>query len=305
MSGGNTNIGAVNNGPGTVNMGPTVVDGTQHNVIHHAPAPAQGAAPEGPAGPPVDVGILTVLPVETRAVVEVLRRHAGYQSQVLPDGAQGHEAQFGPPGEEVRVACVQALTPGPYSASEGYRRLRQRYAPPVLLLVGIAGGIHPDVAIGDVVIGTQVIYYDARKETEAGLVRRGESKPVTAELQHRLNDFMRGGQDVAVGPGRTVRVHCGPIGSGSAVVAYAGSDLRRYLAGFNDKTLAVETEAAGFAQAFHEEDSNGASRARGWLTVRGISDLADAAKHDGAHELASRNAAEVMARLAPYLRVRR
>ena len=302
MTGGNTNIGSINNGPGTVNMGPTAPGGIQHNV-YNVPAQAPGAAAEGPVGPPVDVGILTVLPVETRAVVEVLERQAGYHSEVLPGGARGHEALFGPSGEQVRVACVQSLAPGPYSASEGYRRLRHRYAPPVLLLVGIAGGIHPDVAIGDVVIGTQVIYYDARKETEAGPVRRGETKPVTAELQNRLNDFMRGGQDIVVGRGRTVRVHCGPIGSGSAVVAYAEAELRRYLAAFNDKTLAVETEAAGFAQAFHEEDGDLADRARGWLTVRGISDLADALKHDGAHEVASRNAAAVMERLVPYLRV--
>ena len=296
------NIGWIHSGSGTVNTGPVQVGGVQNNDIHYA-ATQPSVADGRPTPTPVDVGILTVLPVETRAVVEVLERQAGYHSQVLPGGARGHEALFGPPGEEVRVACVQSLVPGPYSASEGYRRLRQRYAPPVLLLVGIAGGIHPDVAIGDVVIGTQVIYYDARKETEVGPVRRGETKPVTAELQNRLNDFMRGGQDFAVGRGRTVRVHCGPIGSGSAVVAYAEAELRRYLAAFNDKTLAVETEAAGFAQAFHEEDGSRADRARGWLTVRGISDLADALKHDGAHELASRNAAAVMERLVPYLRV--
>jgi adenosylhomocysteine nucleosidase len=297
VTGGGDNIGAINNGSGTVNMGSAQVIGTQNN----ASAPRPGAEAGRRASPPADVGVLTVLPVETRAVVDVLQRHAGYGTDSLPGGAQAFEARIGPPGAEIRVVAIQSLSPGPYSASEGYRRLRQWYAPPVLLLVGIAGGIHPDVAVGDVVIGTQVIYYDARKETVAGPVRRGETKPVTAALGHRLNDFMRGGQHVGVGPGRTVTVHCGPIGSGSAVVAYAEADLRRFLAGFNDKTLAVETEAAGFAQAFYEEEGNQADGPRGWLTVRGISDLADAAKHDGGHELAARNAAAVLERLVPYL----
>jgi adenosylhomocysteine nucleosidase len=269
------------------------------NIIH---PPAQALAPDAgqPPGRRADVGILTVLSVEMRAVVEVLMRNAGYHTELLPDGSRAHEARIGPPGHQLAVATIQALAPGPYSAAAGYSRLRERYRPSVLLLVGIAGGIHPDVAVGDVVIGTQVIYYDARKETPAGPVRRGETKPVAAELGHRLNDFLLGGPDVAVGPGSTVRVHCGPIGSGSAVVAYADAELRRYLADFNDKTLAVETEAAGFGQAVYE-DANRDGSLRGWLTVRGISDLADAHKHDGGHELAARNAAAVMERLVPYL----
>ena len=293
------NYGAINTGAGgTASVGPSAPYGVQ-NITHlPAQAPAQDASQ--PPARRVDIGILTVLSVEMRAVVEVLMRHAGYHTELLPDGSRAHEARIGPPGQQVTVVTIQALAPGPYSAAAGYSRLRERYRPPVLLLVGIAGGIHPDVAVGDVVIGTQVIYYDARKETPTGPVRRGETRPVAAELGYRLNDFLLGGPDVAIGPGATVKVHCGPIGSGSAVVAYADADLRRYLAAFNDKTLAVETEAAGFGQAVYE-DVNRDGTLRGWLTVRGISDLADADKHDGGHQLAVRNAAAVTERLVPYL----
>lgn len=295
--------GAVNTGDGgTASVGFSAPFGVQNITYLPAPASAQDAGQ--PSGPRADIGILTVLSVEMRAMVEVLRRHAGYRTEVLPDGSRAHEAQLGPPGQQVAVATIQALAPGEHSAAAGYRRLRERYRPSVLLLVGIAGGIHPDVAIGDVVIGTQVIYYDARKETPTGTKHRGETKPAAAELRNRLNDFLLGGPDIAVGPGATVRVHCGPIGSGDAVIAYADAEQRRYLADFNDKTLAVETEAAGFGQAVYE-DVNRDGTLRGWLTVRGISDLADAHKHDGGHELAARNAAAVVERLVPYLAVPR
>jgi adenosylhomocysteine nucleosidase len=319
-------VGAGNFGPGPMHVeyasaGPqTVYHGTGP-----APGPAPGAAAGAPAadsapgmpaadsapgmsaadavpGPRADVGVLTVLSVEMRAVVDVLRRGGGYRTAAVPGGAQVHEAQFGTPDGPLRVVAAQTLDPGPRSAALGYVQLRQRYAPPVVLLVGIAGGIGAAVAVGDVVIADQVIYYDARKETGAGPVRRGQSQPMAAELRHRLHHFLLDGPQLPVGPGATVRVHCGPVGSGDAVLADAGADLRRYLRTFHDKTLAVETEAAGLAQAFYEEvDTDGSLR--GWLTIRGIADLADAGKDDGGHEPAARNAAAVLERLLPFLKL--
>jgi len=91
----------------------------------------------------------------------------------------------------------------------------------------------------------------------------------------------------------------GLVGSGEAVVADARSDIRRYIENFNDKTLALETEAGGVAEAFHE--SAGESGARGWLAIRGISDYADAEKNDDYHHIASWHAAAVLIQMLPYL----
>ena len=66
------------------------------------------------------------------------------------------------------------------------------------------------------------------------------------------------------------------------------------------KTLAVETEAGGVAQAFYEQVT-AESSVRGWLAIRGISDSADEAKDDTFHAVASTNAAAVLERLIPYL----
>jgi len=52
-------------------------------------------------------------------------------------------------------------------------------------------------------------------------------------------------------------------------------------------------------QAFYEEI--GSEPASGWLTIRGISDLADRDKGHGLHQLAADHAAAVMDRLLPML----
>ncbi|MBO4209933.1 5'-methylthioadenosine/S-adenosylhomocysteine nucleosidase family protein [Micromonospora echinofusca] len=295
-SGGDRNIGAWNSGPGTINVG-------GHAVGMHRPAPAAAAGASAGTPPPADIGILTVLPVETSAVVEVLRRACAYRTGQLPGGAQVHQAHVPTDEGQLRVVAMQTLNPGQRSATVAYQQLRRHFAPPVVLLVGIAGGIGTRVDIGDVVLADEVIYYDSRRETGSGVRRRGQEQRVTSVLRHRLDEFLRvHGEFCEIAPGYLVPVRRGPIGSGEAVPADRASDIRRYLLDFNDKTLAVETEAAGVAQAFHEEVGTDRTL-RGWLTIRGISDLADAHKGDGYHRLAAQHAAAVLERLLPFLRL--
>jgi adenosylhomocysteine nucleosidase len=263
-------------------------DMTFHGPVSTGATAATGAGPRSAdAGPrSADVGVLTVLPEETQAVVGVLRFQSGYRARRLRSGALAHESLAG----QVRVAALQTLTPGPHSAALAHRTMIQEYGPGIVLLVGIAGGISDRVAIGDVVISDEIISYDARRESADGIHRRGQAQAVVASLGHRLNEFF------AAGTGLDFPVHRGPIGSGGAVITDADSEIRRWLRGFHEKVLAVETEAAGVAQAFHEE-----AGARGWLTIRGISDLADVAKSHRHHRMASDHAAATMARLLPFL----
>jgi adenosylhomocysteine nucleosidase len=177
-----------------------------------------------------------------------------------------------------------------------------------VVLVGIAGGIHPSVSLGDVVVVQEVIYYDLRKETQAGVIRRGQTRPVPAVIRRAVNDFFSThGEPYLVhsadpdGTFRDYKALPGPIGSGEAVIAYKGSDIRRYLTAFNDKTLAVETEAGGIAEAFYETADEPGT---GWLAIRGISDHADADKDDAFHQVASWHAAATLIGLLPYLKHR-
>jgi adenosylhomocysteine nucleosidase len=293
------NIGAYATDRGTVNVG-----GNAIGALHRdqpAPSPDGGASPPGRA----DVGILTVLTEELVAVVERLRRHNAYRSVQLAGGVQVHLAEAtDDQGAPMKLAAMQTLDRGPRSATVAFERLQKLCRPPVVLLVGIAGGIRPDLAIGDVVIAEEVVYYDARREAADGPHRRGQTQPMTSALRHRLHEFFRRyGQGVPLGTGDRVRVHRGPIGSGDAVVTDSGSEILTFLRKFNEKTLAVETEAGGVGQAFYEHlDEEHALH--GWLTIRGISDLADKAKGHDRHRFAAHRAAVVMDHLLPLLRLR-
>ncbi|MEV0329171.1 5'-methylthioadenosine/S-adenosylhomocysteine nucleosidase [Micromonospora echinospora] len=285
---------------GTVSVGGNVT-AVQHNERDPARTGPSRRETWERAGRSADVGILTVLREEMAAVVEVLRRAPDHRTERMRGGASVHRATFAAEGGPVRVVATQTLEPGTHSAALAYQQLRRYFRPPLVLLVGIAGGVRADLAVGDVVLSDEVIWYDSRRETAEGPRRRGRIQATAPMLRHRVSDFLvRHGTVVRPEPGREFRIHRGPIGSGNAVVTDSGSAIRSWLVETHEKTLAVETEAAGLAQAFYEEvdEDDGL---RGWMTVRGISDRADRHKGHADHELAARHAALVMERLLPHL----
>jgi adenosylhomocysteine nucleosidase len=299
------NYGIMQTGPGEINFEGVIGSGT-YNA-----APKSTSESATPArrvsGPAADIGVITILSAEMRAVVEMLEHGAGYDKDFGDDGRRFHTAILGAGKSAVRVVATQAVDPGQRSAMMAFEHLRAYCAPPVVVLCGIAGGIHPDLSLGDVVLAREVVYYDLRKETVGGAVqRRGLAQRVPAVIQHAINDmFTEHGEPMPIGVAgddfRAFRAFAGPIGTGEAVVTCGKSDIREFLKRFNDKTLAVETEAGGVAQAFYEQ-IGGDSLVHGWLSIRGISDTADEDKGDTYHAAASRNAAAVLELLLPYLK---
>jgi adenosylhomocysteine nucleosidase len=299
------NRGVQNTGSGTININRSPIgDG---GIVYAGRETAEVARnPGGRAARQADIGIITVLSEETHAMTTALARAASLRKRVCEDGSRCHEAVIDVAGKSVRVVVTQAADRGQRPMVIAFERLRRYYAPAIVVLVGIAGGVHPAIRIGDVVVVQEVIYYDVRKETAAGTFRRGQGRPIPVAVRHAVNDFFSSNGEPyrmsIVGPrgvARPCSVLPGPIGSGEAVVADADSEVRRYIARFNDKTLAMETEAGGLAEAFYEmADGSGGS---GWLAVRGISDHADAEKNDEHHEMAAWHAAVVLLELLPYL----
>lgn len=241
----------------------------------------------------VDIGIITVLAEETAAVLAFLSGLGDYRVSRPDTGLRFHEATVPAPHRPRRTVLVQATSPGAVSAATLAGTLRSRYEPQFVIVVGIAGGVHPSVRLGDVVIADGVICYDHRRETDSGAVRHGQMYSVPAAVRQALNAFFT---RAAADPGYLdgFQVWRGPIGSGDAAVA--SSAVRTYLLAANDKTLAVEMAAAGVAHEFAERPAQG-----GWLTVRGISDVADNAKNDAYRIRASANAATVLWKLIPLL----
>jgi adenosylhomocysteine nucleosidase len=263
--------------------------------INTAQTPRQGRRSAG-------VGVITVIAEEAAAVRVSLgldRAEVGGSSFDLGT-VHIH-------GKRVTVAATRALAQGQESAMAAYNHLREHFDPAVIVLTGIAGGIHREIRLGDVVVATRVICYDLRKETPSGTLYRGQEQQAPAIIGHAVNEFFTGNGEPAEftvdGPGNakgTIRVLNGPIGSGNAVIADRDSDVLKYLARFNDKILAVDMEAAGLSLA-HHEDLTPSGRPLGWLVIRGISDNASARKDDDYHHVAARNAAFVLRELLPYL----
>lgn len=229
-----------------------------------------------------DVGIITILAEETYAVNTVLDLaeedykmgdRLYYSGTVKGDGCF-HQ-----------VVMSQAIEQGTTSVISTYKDMVQTYHPKIVILTGLAGGISRDCQYCDVIIANQIICYDLHKETPDGIIRRGtvyQVKPTLLPIVQRLlNRNMERIIPAAEGSiNDEIRVYSAPIGSGSAVIADGLSKTVQWIRKFNDKTKAVEMEAAGLSSAFYEDELNSKSNGvkYGVLCVRGISDLADSKK---------------------------
>ncbi|WP_206540766.1 5'-methylthioadenosine/S-adenosylhomocysteine nucleosidase family protein [Nocardiopsis potens] len=299
------NSGVVNYGSGNVTNS-AVGDGATVNVGGGLPEAGERPRPRLQAPQEAwDVGIVTVLSEETAELIKALGLKRDEDGPRRPFFYTGEVAADGRPA---RAVAVRTIGQGQRACMGALENLRRHYDPALLALVGIGGGVHDGVALGDVVVGTRVVYYDLRKETGQGTRHRGEEREAPADVLHSVNAFFTEHGEPALLPAASAggtrdggfKAHHGPIGSGDAVIADEDNENRRFLRGYNDKVLAVDMEAGGLSQ-FCQENSVGSGRTPGWVVVRGISDHADRRKGDSHHAAAARNAASVLRRLIPYL----
>ncbi|KQW42617.1 hypothetical protein ASC77_23405 [Nocardioides sp. Root1257] len=242
-----------------------------------------------------DVGIITVKPVETRAMLDALRQHGPLDEFVHNDATirTGHIKTKD--GAILTAAVIQCLNPNSNSAAVALESLIAAAPPSIVALVGIAGGFRDKVELGDVIIATQIIDYDQRKTTPTGSEWSGVAHIVDARIKRALEDFqIEHGEpaDLVSGNG-AYQVHAEPLGTGGAVIADGEAIERERLEYFNRKTAGVETEAAGIAQSFYENTSR-PGYPGGYLVVRGVSDFADETKDDSKHKVAAENAAHAL-----------
>ncbi|MDG9709616.1 phosphorylase family protein [Streptomyces sp. DH10] len=242
-----------------------------------------------------DVGIITVIPEETNAVVEWLEKGSNFDDPSDGSGRVFYSAEVAIEEQRLNVVATQCLNQGNKSAIVAYDEIYRREHPRLIVLLGVAGSIHKDVRFGDVVIAEDVIDYGPSAVTAAGVQRRGTTFRSESQIGHAVNEYFarRGGETVklvgangAPSNGREFGVRKGPIGSGEVTVKFRDSAIRAWLEGFNYKTLALETEAAGVAAYFHEHAKDGTQ----YIVLRGISDHADKAKNNRWKLSASRNA---------------
>jgi nucleoside phosphorylase len=220
------------------------------------------------------VVVLTALDLEYHAVRQCLH---GVRVRSHPSGTLFEVGQL----PEGAGAVAMAVTgEGNVGAAVLAERAIAMFAPRAMLCVGVAGGLRPDIALGDVVVATKVYALHGGRVHDKGFVARPRAWHASHELEQVAKLVARSGTwtnfiepDSGLPSVAQPVVHFKPIASGEVVVNGRDESMTGHLRDVFDDAVAVEMESAGIAHAAH---LNGALPV---LTVRGISDHADSAKH--------------------------
>jgi nucleoside phosphorylase len=189
------------------------------------------------------------------------------------------------------VVAARASGMGQMNAALLARDVMARFNPRKVILVGIAGGLGKDAALGDIVVSDQVVDYELGKVTPTGATPRWSVYRSDALLRERLLDHRdaswlarvratRPDGDTSARP--TIRA--GVVLSGNKVIADATA--AGALAAVWSRASAIEMEAAGVAAALDQSTD-----APGFVMVKAICDRADASKDDSWQEYAAEVAA--------------
>lgn len=212
--------------------------------------------------------ILTALDLEYQAVREHLvnprlRRH--------PQGTRFEVGRLAAGRCQVALALVGV---GNQSAAVLAERAIAEFDPAALLFVGVAGALHRHIALGDVVVASQVYAFHGATSENDGDWGRPRTWPMSHRAEQIAHHLKRTRSWVPqqAGPEALPQVHFGPIAAGEVVLNSTVSALARWLHVHYNDALAVEMEAAGAAQAGQLNSSLPV------VVVRGISDHADGTK---------------------------
>jgi adenosylhomocysteine nucleosidase len=174
---------------------------------------------------------------------------------------------------------------GKVAAATTATLLAERYGVERLVFTGVAGGLHAQARVGDVVVATELLQHDMdarplfpRHEVPlTGRSRFGADAALSAALAQAVAASLASGSQFLgdealplIGPGRSPSLHQGLVVSGDVFVASAAASqaLRDEL----PEALAVEMEGAALAQACHDLSLP-------FAVLRTISDRADDTAH--------------------------
>ena len=228
----------------------------------------------------VDVAIVTVLPEEYHAVLQKLDhvRHV-----VEPDGrpnvyawATG-EIQSGNRKAPRRLVVAMAGEAGEVSGALSTKATIDRWKPRDVLLVGIAGGIHASVELGDVVVSSQIWGYEhghLGSHYDTGGIFFFQPAPELLKAARNLGSEWRKRIETSPpNPNALSKVVEGKTASGNKVIENTSSDYFAESLRFNTFILSVDMEGAGAAAAVGKDHDSGGTT--GFLMIRGISDLVE------------------------------
>ena len=231
----------------------------------------------------------------TLAIVSAMHEELAAVLALMPDErrqrAAGREFWLGHlHGVEV-VAVLSRI--GKVAAATTATVLIERFGVRRIVFTGVAGGLAPGVAVGDIVVADSFLQHDL----DASPIFPRYEVPLTGlsrfATDASLSDTLAAAARLAL-PG--TRLHRGLVASGDRFVS-TSAESRALQAALPD-ALAVEMEGAAFAQVCHDYGVP-------FAAVRTISDRADDAAHGDfarfIEEVASRHSGAIVAALLGML----
>ena len=237
-----------------------------------------------------DIAILVALEKELDAV---LRSAGSWERHQTSSDIRTYYTSTTPAG--LSVVAVRSSGMGQINAALLARDVVALFKPLKVFLVGIAGGLGNEVALGDIVVSDRIVDYEIGKVTPTGTTPRWSVYGSDALLRERLLDH----RDLSwLARVRTARpdgdksarptIRSGIVLSGNKVIADATA--AGALAEVWSRASAIEMEAAGIAAALDQSVD-----APGFVMVKAICDRADASKDDSWQEYAAEVAAAFVA----------
>lgn len=259
----------------------------------------------------VDIGILTVLPVELNAAQRVFKIDA--LSRVKAQGTVyfRHQIHSKLTNSEYSLVTTCIGSAGLSSASAATASLIQVFRPKLVVLLGIAAGQKEKLKIGQVIFAERIVSYGSLVELED----KQETRPTMDTLEHAIKQDLNVYQADDARCGRITEIFLGAGGEfleptnaqdlnwfsnhvmskispsisslASGDILFRNEDKLRELRDLHGKIEGAEMEAAGFIAAARQSSTS-------WLVVRGVSDFGDAHKDDRFHDFAALTASSVL-----------
>jgi nucleoside phosphorylase len=239
--------------------------------------------------PRIDFAIITAIEVERRAVCEAFGMSDRHRIHKEARTYWCKKLNL-KNGEFYEIVVAQSSDMAGISAATLTLDIIHHWHPGAILLVGIAAGIAPQQqALGDVVIGSDIYYYERGKVTPDGTKPEPYMLRPDATLWDRVQSVAEWKSPISVArpDGSQVhpRIHYGVIASGEKVIAEAA--VRDQIAAGHRKIEALEMEGYGFSVAVWQNSEHIRH-----LVIKAICDWADSEKKDKWHPYATAVAAE-------------
>lgn len=238
----------------------------------------------------VDFLAITALPIERDALLRLLvsptkvqiHGYPTYYFSAIP--AYTRDSSY-------CIAVTMLSQMGNVGAARHTAQAIDKLNPDHVFMVGVAGGVPNRVRLGDVIVATEILYYELAKQHPERIQRRPRVYPVDPLLLDRAQNYSNTTWPDLVSverpDGKSTEAPTavfGPVAAGEKVVA--DSEFVSELIESSPKLAGIEMESYGVATAAaHSTD-----RPR-FLAIRGVCDFADSSKDDVWQAYAAESAA--------------